>query len=115
MREGLRERFEKIATLLERMGKSYEEDDIDSLDIVFHYASPVNESDVIDNLIKLHGRSVISDKSIIDITPYITDTYVELERIKQQATARKVVEQPNVSNEGADKEHVTDKSEEVTK
>jgi len=104
MRDGLEQRFEKIVSLMERLGKSYDENAIDSLDMVFHYARPVNESDVIDNLVKLHSMGVISDESIMDIVPYITDTHSELERVKKQVAERGVNKdtvQDNVqSNEG---------------
>lgn len=85
MREGLEQRFEKIAMLLNRLGKSYDEDIIDSLNVVFHYARPVNETDVIDNIVKLHNIGAISIESVLDIAPLITDSHRELERIKKQA------------------------------
>ncbi len=84
MREGLEQRFEKVTSLLERMGKSYDEDTIDSLNIVFHYARPINETDVIDNIVKLHGIGAISIESVLDIAPLINDSHRELERIKAE-------------------------------
>ncbi|MED5103410.1 phage portal protein [Niallia circulans] len=87
LREGLEQRFEKMTGLLSRLGKSYDEDAIDSLDVVFHYARPINETDVIDNIVKMHKMGAISIESILDIAPLITDSHRELERIKAQGMA----------------------------
>lgn len=82
LRSGLEQRFEKIIALLERNGKNFSEEDENSLDIVFHYARPVNETDVIDNLVKLSEIHAISKESLLDIAPYITNSKTELERIR---------------------------------
>ncbi len=82
LRDGLEQRFEKIIALLERNGKNFSDEDENSLDIVFHYARPVNETDVIDNLVKLSEIHAISKESLLDIAPYITNSKTELERIR---------------------------------
>ena len=102
MREGLEQRFEKIIMLLEKMGKTFDGEAIESLDVVFHYSRPINESDIIDNLVKLHNMGVISKESILDIAPYITDTHAELERLKRET------ENKNVTDEETENENVTD-------
>ncbi|MBT2667337.1 phage portal protein [Bacillus sp. ISL-4] len=85
LREGMEQRFEKVTGLMGRLGKSYDEDTIESLDVVFHYARPVNESDVIDNIKKMYDMGAISIESILDIAPLINDSQRELERIQRQA------------------------------
>ena len=82
LRDGLEQRFEKIIALLEKNGKNFSDDDEESLDMVFHYARPVNEKDVIDNLVKLSEINAISKESLLDIAPYITNSKTELERIR---------------------------------
>lgn len=82
LRDGLEQRFEKIIALLERNGKNFSDEDKESLDMVFHYARPVNEKDVIDNLVKLSEINAISKESLLDIAPYITNSKAELERIR---------------------------------
>jgi len=86
LREGLEQRFEKIVLLLNRMGKSYDEDTIESLEMVFHYARPINETDVIENIVKLYEMGAISLESILDIAPLVSDSQRELERINRQTS-----------------------------
>src|SRR5690606_16314253 len=93
LREGMEKRFEKIVMLLNRMGKSYTEEDMDTLDIVFHYARPVNESELIDNIVKLHSVGAISTESIIDLAPYLNNTKQELERIAKEKVNQQSVEE----------------------
>lgn len=86
LREGLEQRFEKIVLLLNRMGKSYDEDTIESLEMVFHYARPINETDVIENIVKLYEMGAISLESILDIAPLVSDSQRELDRINRQTS-----------------------------
>lgn len=86
LREGLEQRFEKIILLLNRMGKSYDEDTIESLEMVFHYARPINETDVIENIVKLYEMGAISLESILDIAPLVSDSQRELDRINRQTS-----------------------------
>jgi hypothetical protein len=50
MREGMSERFNKIRRMLELKSIKINDDDYNSLDVVFQYARPQNEKDIIDNL-----------------------------------------------------------------
>lgn len=93
LREGLEQRFEKIILLLNRMGKSYDEDTIESLEMVFHYARPINETDVIENIVKLYEMGAISLESILDIAPLISDSQREIERINAQTNVSNSVEE----------------------
>lgn len=108
LREGLEQRNEKVVQLLETLGKSYDEDTIDSLDMVFHYSRPVDETNVIDNVVKLYQVGAISLESLLDIAPYITNTHQELERIKNDAT-KAVTE---TSNENVEDNESTGKEQE---
>src|SRR5690606_24332118 len=99
LREGMEKRFEKIVMLLNRMGKSYTEEDMDTIDIVIHYARPVNESELIGNIVKLHSVGAISTESIIDLAPYLNNTKQELERIaREKANQQSVVKIESVSD-----------------
>jgi len=50
MREGIEQRFDKIRELLALQGIEFNDDDYDSLDTVFMYATPVNDKEIIQNL-----------------------------------------------------------------
>ena len=81
MRNGLEIRFEKVFELLNRKGIEFSEDDKDSLDVVFNYSKPQNETEIIDNIVSLKGIGAISNETAIEINPYISNTAQELERL----------------------------------
>lgn len=81
LRNGLEIRFEKVFELLERKGIEFTEDDRDSLDVVFNYSKPQNETEIIDNLVSLNSIGAISNETAIEINPYISNTAQELERL----------------------------------
>ena len=84
LRDGLEERFDKILMVLSKKGKEFNEEERDSLDVVFHYARPINEKDVIENLVLLSEINAISKETVMDIAPFITNSKTELERIRTQ-------------------------------
>ncbi|MEK4946559.1 phage portal protein [Carnobacterium sp. FSL W8-0810] len=92
LRNGLESRFEKVFELLNRKGIEFTEDDRDSLDVVFNYSKPQNETEIIDNLVSLKGIGAISNETAIEINPYISNTAQELERLN----VSKVVEDKTV-------------------
>lgn len=81
LRNGLENRFKKVFDLLRRKGIEFEEDDKDSLDVVFNYSKPQNETEIIENLVSLKGIGAISNETAIEINPYISNTAQELERL----------------------------------
>ncbi|KMY50547.1 phage portal protein [Peribacillus loiseleuriae] len=81
-RDGLYDRFDKIKLMLEYLNVSLDDEDYDTLDVVFQYARPLNESDVINNLQVLAKIGGISLKSLLERNPYIVDVVQELERLK---------------------------------
>jgi len=82
IREGLEQRFNKIRQLLEIKGIAFKDEDYDTLDVVFQYARPTNEKDIIDNLKVLSDMKAISLESILEHSPYTTDVRMEMDRIK---------------------------------
>ena len=95
LREGLEQRTDKVVGLLGKQGKAYSEDAIDSLDMVFHYARPVNETEVIDNLVKMYDVGAISIESLVAINPYVSNEHLELKRILERE--QRVSEQKQVN------------------
>lgn len=81
IREGMEERFEKIRQILEIAGTEFDEDTFDSLGVVFQYARPQNETDIISNLKTLTDMGAISVESVLDKSPYTTDVQQEMERL----------------------------------
>lgn len=100
LREGLEQRNEKIIGLMSKVGKSYSEDAIESLGMKFHYARPVVESEVIDNIVKMFEVGAMSIESLVEMSPYISNEHQELRRIldanakvQEKSTTQNVTEE----------------------
>lgn len=81
IREGFERRFGKIEKLLGLQGISINSDDVD---VVFMYARPLNESDIIDNIKVLKELGVMSLQSAVENAPMIFDVGNELERLGRE-------------------------------
>lgn len=86
MREGLEKRFEIIRKLLELKGIVYSDEHYNTLDVVFRYAMPSNDKEVIDNIKVLHDMQAISLESILEHSPYSKDTKQEMDRLGKQGS-----------------------------
>lgn len=86
IKKGIEDRFSKIRRLLSYRNISFTDDDYDTLDIVFHYAMPSNDKEIIENLKELHDMGAISLESILNRSPYTNDVQMELNRLKDQVT-----------------------------
>ena len=86
IKEGMKQRYNKIRRLLEMQGTIFADDEWDSLDTVFQYAMPQSEKDIIENLEKLRGMGAISIESILSHSPYTTDINTELLRLSDEGT-----------------------------
>ncbi|MCB7070563.1 phage portal protein [Caldibacillus sp. 210928-DFI.2.22] len=84
IREGLEQRFNKIRRLLELQGITFSDDDYDTLDIVFQYATPANDTEIIANLKELRGLGAISLESLLGHSPYVSDIQMELQKIDEE-------------------------------
>ncbi|KAA1191121.1 phage portal protein [Paenibacillus sp. B2(2019)] len=91
IKEGMKQRNKKIRRLLELQGIVFEDAEWDTLDIVFQYAQPQSESDVIDNLKVLKDMGAISVESILGHSPYTTDVNTELLRLDEEGNKNTAV------------------------
>ncbi|MED4415894.1 phage portal protein [Schinkia azotoformans] len=86
IREGLEQRFDKIRRLLEYRGIVFSDDDYESLGIVFQYAMPSNDKEIIENLKTLRDMQGISIESVLSHSPYTSDVNMEMERLKDEGS-----------------------------
>ncbi|PAQ14988.1 phage portal protein [Bacillaceae bacterium SAOS 7] len=84
MREGIEDRFDRIRKLLEYRGVTFNDDEYDTLNHVYHYAQPSNNKETIENMKMLREMSAISIESIVSQTPYIQDVAREMERLEEE-------------------------------
>lgn len=81
IKDSMKMRYNKVRRLLELQGIVFTDEEWDTLDIVFQYAMPQSEKDIIDNLSKLREMSAISVESVLGHSPYTTDVNSELVRL----------------------------------
>ena len=81
LRDGMEQRNEMLVSVLDRQGKVHSEHDIETLDIVFNYSRPVNETEIINNIVKLYQAGAISIEALVAINPYVSNEHLELERL----------------------------------
>lgn len=96
MREGLEQRFKAIEVLLRAKGMVIDADD---LDVVFEYARPMNQTDIINDLQTLRDMGAISLQSTLEQCPMIYDVASELEKIKVEVVVK--TDKSNVDDSGA--------------
>lgn len=107
MREGLEQRFDKIRRLLTYNGVSFTDDEYDTLDMVFRYAMPSNDKEIIENLKALRELHGLSLESLLGHSPYTSDVQVELERLREEGNS--VQDIPNNAENNKEKnEQVAD-------
>lgn len=83
LREGFIKRFEAFRAI---SGNKYADDDFDTLDVEFNVNRPVDTSSLINELKVQRELGAISIETIIDKSPYTTDTTLEMERLAKEAT-----------------------------
>jgi SPP1 family phage portal protein len=81
MREGFEQRFERVNKLLRLKG--LEIDPEADIDVVFQYARPQNDKDIIDMLKILNDMGAISLQTLLEHSPMIYDVVQEMERIQE--------------------------------
>lgn len=84
LKEGIFKRFQYINKLLEFNGMAFNEEQMDSLDVGFNVNRPVDTNSLMNELKTQREMGAISIQSIVDLSPYSTDTPLELERIKAE-------------------------------
>jgi len=84
MREGIEQRFEKIRRLLQYKGMTFTDEEFDSLGLVFSYALPSNEKEVIENIKMLREMKGLSLETMLEHNPYVNDVQNELSRLEKE-------------------------------
>ncbi|CDX03331.1 Phage portal protein, SPP1 Gp6 [Desulfitobacterium hafniense] len=88
MREGMMQRFKVFEKLLGIKGITI---DVNEVELVFQYARPMNEKDIIDNLKTLKEMGAISLQSALEQNPYVYDVASELEKIREDNSDRNII------------------------
>ena len=85
MQEGFSKRLEYIRKLLEIKNHTISDDVFDSISISFNVNRPVDNKSDMENMKMQYECGAMSRQTIIDKSPYTTDTALELQRIEDEA------------------------------
>ena len=89
LKEGMYKRFEYIRKLLKIQGITFSDDMYDSLDITFSVNRPVDTQSMMIELKTQYDMGAISKQTVIDKSPYTTNTALELQRISDETNDKK--------------------------
>jgi SPP1 family phage portal protein len=84
MREGIEERFIRIRKLLAYKGVTFTDDEFDSLGLVFQYALPSSDKEIIENMKALREMGGLSLQTMLEQNPYVHDVQQEMMRLKEE-------------------------------
>lgn len=85
MQEGFTKRLEYMKKLIEIKGKTIDDEVFDTIAISFNVNRPVDNKSDMENMKMQYECGAMSRQTIIDKSPYTTDTALELQRIEDEA------------------------------
>ena len=115
MQEGFTKRLEYMRKLIEIKGVTIDDDVFDSISISFNVNRPVDNKSDMENMKMQYECGAMSRQTIIDKSPYTTDTALELQRIEDEAkkdAAKQETISPVVDTENQDADTEENVSEE---
>lgn len=85
MTKGFMQRMEYIRKLMEIQGQTVTDEVFDSINFLFNVSKPVDNEANMNNMKIQYDCGAISKQTIIDKSPYTTDTALELQRLQDEA------------------------------
>lgn len=85
---GLMDRYYKVAKLLSLKGIAITEDQLTTLDFKFIYNTPSNHKEILDNMKTQYDMGAISTETILENSPYIKDSVLELSRLNSEKDSK---------------------------
>ena len=82
LKDGFYQRFIYFRQLLALQNKTFSDDDFDEVDITFNYNRPVDTQSMMNELKTQYDMGAISKQTVIDLSPYTTNTALELQRLR---------------------------------
>ena len=82
LKDGFLQRFIYFRKLLALQNKTFSDDDFDEVDITFNYNRPVDTQSMMNELKTQYDMGAISKQTVIDLSPYTTNTALELQRLR---------------------------------
>lgn len=99
--EGFSQRLEYIRKLMEYNSQSVSDEVFDTINFVFNVSRPVDNAADMENMQIQYNCGAISRQTIIDRSPYTTDTALELKRIADEGNQSEETTKESVIDNGA--------------
>ena len=99
--EGFSQRLEYIRRLMEYNNQSVSDEVFDTINFVFNVSRPVDNAADMENMQIQYNCGAISRQTIIDRSPYTTDTALELKRIADENNKSEETTEEVVIDDGA--------------
>lgn len=93
MTKGFMQRMEYIRKLMEIQGQTVTDEVFDSINFLFNVSKPVDNEANMNNMKIQYDCGAISKQTIIDKSPYTTDTALELQRLQDEAKVSQETEE----------------------
>lgn len=93
MTKGFMQRMEYIRKLMEIQGQTVMDEVFDSINFLFNVSKPVDNEANMNNMKIQYDCGAISKQTIIDKSPYTTDTALELQRLQDEAKVSQETEE----------------------
>lgn len=93
MTKGFMQRMEYIRKLMEIQGQTVTDEVFDSINFLFNVSKPVDNEANMNNMKLQYDCGAISKQTIIDKSPYTTDTALELQRLQDEAKVSQEIEE----------------------
>lgn len=87
LKDGFYQRFIYFRKLLALQNKTFSDDDFDEVDITFNYNRPVDTQSMMNELKTQFDMGAISKQTVIDLSPYTTNTALELQRLNDEGNS----------------------------
>lgn len=84
LKDGFYQRFIYFRKLLALQNKTFSDDDFDEVDVTFNYNRPVDTQSMMNELKTQYDMGAISKQTIIDLSPYTTNTALEMQRLQDE-------------------------------
>lgn len=84
IKDGFFQRFIYFRKLLALQGKTFSDDNFLDMNITFNFNRPIDTQNMMNELKTQHDMGSISKQTIIDLSPYTTNTALEIDRIKAE-------------------------------
>ena len=82
--EGFRQRWEYIRKLMELTNNPISDDDFESLNVSFNISKPIDTKQNMENMKMQYDMGALSKRTIMELSPYTTDSAQELQRLADE-------------------------------